>query len=95
MITIDFTATGPAELIWDGTSDPTSPGWYVRYTARNGQRLDEILSGDDPDGGEELRAETQSAVSSSRRSGSCSRAGPGGVPGRRAPRSPPSPGRTR
>jgi hypothetical protein len=58
MITID-TAAGPAEVIWDATSDPASPGWYVRYTARNGQRLDEILDGEDPDGGEELRAETQ------------------------------------
>ncbi len=58
MITID-TTTGPAELIWDGTSDPASPGWYLRYTASNGQQLDEILTGDDEDGTEELRAETQ------------------------------------
>lgn len=58
MTTID-TITGPAELIWDGTSDPASPGWYLRYTTASGQSADEILTGDDPDGGEEMRAETQ------------------------------------
>jgi hypothetical protein len=59
MIEIE-TRNGTAELIWDGASDPASPGWFLRYTdPRSGQVLDEILDGDDPDGGESLRAETQ------------------------------------
>lgn len=54
------TRNGTAELIWDGTADPASPGWFLRWPdPQSGQVLDEILDGDDPDGGESLRAETQ------------------------------------
>jgi hypothetical protein len=59
MITIKRipTATGTAELIYDATSDPVNAGWVLRYATRDGQILDECLSGEDPNGSEVVWAE--------------------------------------
>lgn len=42
------TIHGDADLYYDAQSDPTNPGWVLRYNNGTQDHLDEILAADDP-----------------------------------------------
>lgn len=58
------TATGSALVIWDET-DPSNPGYFLRYTDRHGNQVDRIMESDADTSHDDAEAEAQTFLRNS------------------------------